>query len=739
MVDINSYANDRLIEFLDAMHAELARVLRQKFGDDWLRLGVEKHLSPDYFARATEMLASPMRIIDMGKTDDELFGVEHLANIVVGNWSLFEPYLDNRNRTQVYLGEIAELRHNVSHRRQRHYLRRAELARFLQNARMLLSALGSSAAERFGAMAEGVSEGAAPWSAQLASSLPPHDEVVNDFVGRPHELRELSEWMATDSRQRVIWGYGGAGKSAIAYQFALDTKEAAPPGLQAVVWVSAKRLEYVDGVERERRSDFHDVPTFVRAIWSGLYGEGLSYDSLSADDLVQELSSTPALLVIDDLDSVLDEEELASFLLYELRNSRSKLLYTSRHRIPGIKNTDVEGFDGDELKRFIRTRAREHGLDQDECAEKAASIRSVTAGFRLFVDDLLRYARLARLYALRRQLEHLGDLARDVLIAIFIADRSLTILEIAQVSGRTDEDVEHALSDLLSWRLVNRAAGAQDARPGFDMNANTRRLVGKTYKGDARVAGYRTAFRSLSGEAMPTVQRHAIGSAINVARALVLRGEIEEAAVQLLQSMTGDLATAPDLHGALGWVYSRLPDKHGGEARAAFERSHALGSRKEDTYYQWAAMEREIGDRSLGTADDNAVLECWRRCAAITELGLARVGDTTVLCNMAGYARSREAKAHQRMNQFLDAQRCFGEALDYFKRGTAAPSSENRDVPRGVLFKGMAIACEGLEDVERLAAVLREWRETDPDDYHFVSERDRLTYKFPALGQLLSV
>lgn len=124
-----------------------------------------------------------MRVVDMGKTDEDLYGVEHLADIVKGNWDVFGDRLASRPRAEVYLGEIAELRHNVSHRRRRHILQRAELLRFVQNARMLLEALASPGASRFAAVVDSLDVGATPWGTPLSSALPPHDEIVQEFVG----------------------------------------------------------------------------------------------------------------------------------------------------------------------------------------------------------------------------------------------------------------------------------------------------------------------------------------------------------------------------------------------------------------------------------------------------------------------------------------------------------------------------------------------------------------------------
>ena len=107
MSDINSYANDLLIEFLDAAHESIESVLRDEFGNAWFGEGVERHLRSAALNRTREMLTSPMAVVDMEKTDEELYGVEHLSSIIVGNWSLFGDAFGNRQRTEVYFGEVS--------------------------------------------------------------------------------------------------------------------------------------------------------------------------------------------------------------------------------------------------------------------------------------------------------------------------------------------------------------------------------------------------------------------------------------------------------------------------------------------------------------------------------------------------------------------------------------------------------------------------------------------------------
>lgn len=498
MTDINTYANDLLIEFLDACHIEIKSALRAHFGDSWLHQGIERHLDAKSFDRTRKMLKSPMAIIDMNKADDELYGIEHLANILAGNWPLFKDNFSDRSRTEVYFREIAELRHNVSHRRQHHMLSKSELLRFIQNASLLLTAFRSPIASKFQSIVTSLEQGGTPWGGDLSGTLPSATEIVSDFVGREAEIRDLSIWLtADDARQLVIWGYGGSGKSALAFQFARSVRDGAPRPLQAVVWLSAKIREYVEGNTRDRLADFDDVDSFGHAFFNSLYGVEPSDSEVTRESIIKELRDNPMLLIIDDLDSVLGNEDLMHFLLFEVRASASKVLYTSRHRIPGLRTIEVLGFSDRELDSFVRSRAREYKLEVEECLKRLSAIRSVTNAFPLFVDDLLRYAKFdglepaikawsqrrgdaAREYSLRRQLSSLGEVAQPTLTAVAVANRPVSSYELSTISGFTDDDVQYAISELLSWRLLNRSAVNNSGHPTFSCNRNTQRLIQKT-------------------------------------------------------------------------------------------------------------------------------------------------------------------------------------------------------------------------------------------------------------------
>ena len=751
MTDINSYASGLLLEFLEAADERIREVLKSHFGESWHSEGMLKHLPREALERAQKMIDAPLATVDMGKALNELHGVEHLGSVVAGNWPLFQDCFGNRNRTEVYFNEISELRHNIAHRRKHHMLRREELLRFVQNARMLLRALDSPVVNKFEAVADNLAQGTSPWGRELAGSLPPAADVVSEFVGRDSQLEQLMDWLADDSStQFQIWGYGGSGKSALAYQFARSVRYSALSTLEAVIWLSAKKSEFIEGSTRERGADFYDAGSFVDAVWLSLYGSARDAEFAVEEGAIKELSDTPSLVIVDDLDSVLDDENLAHYLLYDIARSNSKIVYTTRQRVPGIPKLDVIGFDDQELEKFIRTRAHYYDLDVDMCLKRRPAIRSVTDGFPLFVDDLLRHAKLgglrsaiddwsqrkgdaAREYALRRQLSSLGETSKHALIGVAVADRPVSILELSTISGFTDDDMEHAVRDLLRWRLILESGKDAQERPIFSCNGNTRRLVEKIYGREPVYDSTRKQSRALSGSALPAPLRKRVGQTIGHAKSLVLRGDYQAAESVLIGEMVNELRDNPDLWGCLGWVLSRtrvpgskLVEEDVHKARAAFEKARSNGSRKEDTYFHWVSMERDVAEDLVGAVPDENLLEQWRRAASIAERGIRVCGETPALCQQAAYVKTREAKTLEHLSHFTAAQNCYGQGAEWARRSLDATSSTYRDVNRSQVYRTLVLALEGAGEDEEAGMALEQWqREMGSDDAVLLDETAR--------------
>ena len=686
MADINTYADELLLDFYDAAHTELVLLLKGQFGDKWLEFGVRKHFKKDYFIRVEKMLRSPMRAVEMDRDDDEIFGIEHLWNIVNGNWPIFKPIFEDKIRTQTYLSEITELRNNLAHRRKRHHLLKSNLIRIAGSCQILLSALKSPRADSFDEVVNSLSSGSIPWGISLDGQLPANYEIYKEFIGRPSELSDLSEWLASDSPQILVWGYGGVGKSALAHRFAREVKDSSNENLVAVCWVSAKKSEYSEGSIRERPADFYNLESFVRALWLALYGPHEEPNELKPDRIIEELQQMPILLVVDDFDTISEDLELTEFLFYKLRDTLTKIIYTSRHRTLGLKNLEVPPFSEDELRDFVLRRADDYSVNQSTCFKRLSAIESVTGGYPLFVDALIHHAMLvgvdeaikhwsqrkgdaARQYALQRQIGYLGKSSGEVLIALSVANRSLRIREISGVTGLTDDDAEAGIRALLQWRMVSQVEVEESDAPGFLMDNNTSRLVKQTYKNDGRMKTFSTAFKSITNEHVPQAKKFAIIKIIGITKELLRDDSFEAARDHLLQSMTGELQDSPDLFGVLGWLYSiQIPsEQYASLAQQAFARSHRLGVFRVDTYFHWAELERKLAESMTDNAvdmdiSDESIAIQWKKCEDVAMRGIERCGPSQPLFYLAGYSSSREAKAKIRVNNFSNAQGAYSRS-----------------------------------------------------------------------------
>lgn len=136
-------------------------------------------------------------------------------------------------------------------------------------------------------------------------------------------------------------------------------------------------------------------------------------------------------------------------------------------------------------------------------------------------------------------------------------------------------------------------------------------------------------------------------------------------------------SNSTDLRGSWGWVYSRDPERaHLEEARQAFDSAMRHGSNKEDCFYHWAVLERDVAEAISGD-DDQLRRDAWGRCAKVAEAGIDRAGKSQALCQVAGYAFSREAKSLEHLKEYTAARVAYGRAAAHFRDALAAPLSES--------------------------------------------------------------
>ena len=597
------------------------------------------------------------------------------------------------------------------------------------------------------------------------SVLPSREAVAPRFVGRRAELDALRGWLLDDlSRSWFLAGDGGKGKTAIAYEFAVSTRENPPPDLETVIWLTAKARRFAGGAGIESNDpDFWDLESALMAVLTAYGAIGIEHMDLSQKQnaTLEYLSRLPALLVLDDVDSLENTGiQAMNFFLFRAASTRSKVLLTSRriaHYGMEPMTTQVEGFtvsspDGAD---FVRSRVKMFGLEPEQFPNGLVNrILEACDGSPLFIQDLLRLCKVgetpqtavdkwvndsgeeARRYALGREFEKLSDPARKVLLACSLYPGPASLPEVRVIADLSEANCEEAIAELQNLFLVPRPRLIEDI-PRFTLNTNTRRLV-VDVMGDSDLATrINNSINALRGNAPASHdQRRIIGQYVRQAVSQTQLKEYEGAEATVLQALEIYPENA-DLHGQLGWVYKNWePAARITDARIRFSRAAELKSPKEDLYWHWAQMEAKESE--------------WTSAANAAEKGLDMVGTSPRLSSTAGFARSRLARDlyQQAHHGRADQEARLAEVhlknarldIDHVEQGYYGIQSK--------AHRAMAINYERLIRINRsmnergteihftrlLSDCLNRWNREHPGDIAAGTETDRLLRRFPELA-----
>lgn len=465
-------------------------VLKSAFGDEWQTI-VERH-------ERSQMAGSIDRIPtdDFDYLDIAYFErvVDHFYEFIIDERWLGTNAVSSKKVLVVWLREIKNVRDPAAHPAFEAIDLR-DAIRAVDTARRVLVRIGTShgldALDRV--ERELISRTTQPQeigaAAPLDDSLPTRETIVDEFVGRSAELERLRAFLNNPHRRRwMLVGDGGKGKTAIAYTFAREVIEASPPGLCAVFWLSAKRRKYqLDRVVDIPNPDFSNLrECFDRLLISYGHQEGLELSlEEKRSEALRLLDELPILLVVDDLDSVNEEDEdVIEFLTLEVPQTASYVLFTSRRKFAGMgtSTTVVLGLPDDEALEFVRSRWEGEGFEQRKLKViDRQEIVKVCEGSPLYMGDLLRLIAstaktgeftpaqiirdwstkqgdAVRKYALQREMDMLTEKARQVLDGLAVAGRPVTVEEIAALTAFSDQVVTSAVGELQQLYLLNAPA-----------------------------------------------------------------------------------------------------------------------------------------------------------------------------------------------------------------------------------------------------------------------------------------
>lgn len=327
--------------------------------------------------------------------------------------------------------------------------------------------------------------------------------------------------------------------------------------------------------------------------------------------VLELLDIFPALLVVDDLDSIdwsLDVDTM-EFITFEVPHSKSKILVTTRRQIPSIQTISVTGFAESEGYQFIDSRLQLAGISTEIISKvQKNKILQITDSSPLYIEDLLRLFVMtsdldetiqqwssrsgdeARSYALKREFEMLPDDAKLALLAFSVLDQPATGTEAKAVAGLTWAKWSDAVGELQRLFLIPRS-GIVEGFPRFALNSNTKSLVLSVMESNPKLVRIREAVRSITGESYrDTDRRKSVGACINQASAFIRIGNYPTAE-QTIKAGLQKREQDPDLLGALGWVYKCWSPPRLEDARECFRRSGELKCINAQMYGHWYEME----------------------------------------------------------------------------------------------------------------------------------------------------
>lgn len=596
--------------------------------------------------------------------------------------------------------------------------------------------------------------GGKPSRDPLMDNLPPREMVAVQFIGRATELNRLRQWLKDEESHRwMLVGDGGKGKTAIAYEFAVGVKYLAPSPYQLVLWLSAKKRGYVGRLVVPIPSpDFSSLESLIDRILIEYGGREETNKPLRDKKkmALELLNDIPGLVVIDDLDSLVNEDPQATeFVTYHLPHTNSKVLITSRISFIGLEPTmtRVEGFDVTDGREFIKSRINILGLDPKGFTRQTiATILKVTDNSPLYIDDLLRLCAIgmpvpsateswqreggeaAREFAIRREFDMLSFDGKKILLACSLSPQPCSISELEAIVEVKGKQLESALIEVQRLFMIpgpRYIAG----EPRFVMNTNTRALVLQVMSQTDLYRRLEAAANALWEQLAPSAERSfEVSTYLKYTSALVKLGRHQEAEELLLNEALTKYPNESDLLGQLGWVYMNWEPRRVTQAGEKFARASALKCKRWDVYWYWWKMECEEAE--------------WAAAVKAAKAGLKRFPDDWKLKFAAGYAGTRLGRELQHglftqraRDELLSAKEHLEDALTLVPAGEL--SLEDRQL-HSDLLRALVLNSEALRNVPKLGSYLGRWCNEHPDDRDTLTECARLSKKFPNLVKMFS-
>lgn len=324
----------------------------------------------------------------------------------------------------------------------------------------------------------------------VQAHLPARDDDLIEFVGRDQQLASLRQWIGDPrSPVRLITGIGGLGKTTLAYRFAEEVAETGAGQVEAIIWLTAKQQTFSalrGKMVPTSRVDFADLGSLYNAILKALHFElPVSDEDPSlpeiTDRLVEGLLIIPSLIIVDDLDTLLPDEQketvaaLNSLALRTVGRDQppSRVLMTSRidQGLPPTAIVKIRGLDREAFDSHLNNLCTAFGIEP-YAGHDIEDVFEASSGSPLFAASIVRLVKLGedrhevvekwkgadgeevRSFAFQRELSRLDAMPSRVLYAVILLGET-TLNDVAEVLDMPARAVRDQVSELQAYHLIS--------------------------------------------------------------------------------------------------------------------------------------------------------------------------------------------------------------------------------------------------------------------------------------------
>lgn len=191
-----------------------------------------------------------------------------------------------------------------------------------------------------------------PDGSSVSHNLPLPDFDETGFIGRKSTVTNLKKAISGVYPVITIVGEGGLGKTSLALKVAYDLIDQDTPLFDALVFVSAKTQKLTENEITRIKGAINTSVGLIESAARSLGGE----TSNTMDDLIELMEQFRILLIIDNLETVLDDNIRS---LMERLPAGSKILITTRIRLGAFEfPIQLESLSPTEATQLLRATAK---------------------------------------------------------------------------------------------------------------------------------------------------------------------------------------------------------------------------------------------------------------------------------------------------------------------------------------------------------------------------------------------